>query len=74
VSDDLLDHHRILDAGNDPYRTTALPSSLDQQDFLKIPRSKKRDIRRNTYLVFIHKHRFHRRDAKYTEKFFNENK
>ena len=23
--------------------------------------------------VFIHKHRFHRRDAKYAEKFFNEN-
>jgi hypothetical protein len=24
-------------------------------------------------LLFIHEHRFHRRDAKRTEKFFNEN-
>jgi hypothetical protein len=26
----------------------------------------------DTWLVFIHKHRFHRRDAKYAEKFFNK--
>jgi hypothetical protein len=38
VSQDLLDHHRVFDAGDDPYRPTSLPASLDQQEFLKTPR------------------------------------